>query len=127
MLLTIVSALVRLKYPIDEWHTWIIPLEVAHLPQYISLFFIGTMFNRHQMLEQIRPSQGVLFFVVAIIAYIMRRYLPSDIGNFWLMESFIESLLCVGISMALLSLVIATVSNSPSLLFLDKMSFMNFT
>lgn len=105
LLLTLVSAIVRLKYPIDVWRTWIIPVEVAHIPQYFSLFIIGTLFNRYQWLDSFKLSEGLLFFLIAIIAYILNETLPTEINDYWLTESFVESLLCVGISMALLTLL----------------------
>jgi hypothetical protein len=104
LLLTIVSALVRLQYPIDVWRTWLIPVEVAHIPQYLSLFLIGALFNRYQWLEAFKLSSGLLFFAIAIIAYLLNENLPPWIKDYWLTESFVESLLCVGISMALLTL-----------------------
>lgn len=101
--LTIVSAVVRLKYPIDTWRTWLIPVEVAHIPQYLSLFFIGIFFNRNQWLDSFKLSAGLLYFVIAIVAYTANDFLPKEIKEYWLMESFLESLLCVGISMTLLT------------------------
>ncbi len=105
LLLTIVSALVRLKYPIDVWRTWLIPVEVAHIPQYLSLFLIGALFNRYQWLDAFKLSSGLMFFGFAIIAYVLNETLPGNIKNYWLTESFVESLLCVGISMTLLTLL----------------------
>lgn len=103
-LLTIVSAIVRLQYPIDVWRTWLIPVEVAHIPQYLSLFLIGALFNRYQWLDTFKLSTGLLFLIVAITAYVMREHLPPPVTNHWITESFVESLLCVGISMAMLTL-----------------------
>jgi glucans biosynthesis protein C len=102
-LLTLISALVRLYYPIDVWRTWFIPVEVAHIPQYLSLFLIGALFNRYQWLESFKLITGIRFFVLGLLAYIMNEILPANIKNYWLTESFVESLLCVGISMALLT------------------------
>lgn len=104
VLLTLVTALVRLQYPIDVWCTWLIPVEVAHIPQYLSLFLIGALFNRYQWLNSFKLSTGLLFFAFAIVAYAANEYLPLYIKQYWLTESFIESLLCIGISMALLTL-----------------------
>lgn len=104
LLLTLVSALVRLKYPIDTWRTWIIPVEVAHIPQYFSLFVIGAFFNRNQWLEQFKLKYGILFFLLAAGAFIASEWMPPAVSGYWLTESFVESLLCVGISMSLLTL-----------------------
>lgn len=104
LVLTIVSAFVRLKYPIDVWRTWLIPVEVAHIPQYLSLFLLGALFNRYQWLDAFKLSTGLMFLGLAVIVYVLNEILPGNIKNYWLTESFVESLLCVGISMALLTL-----------------------
>jgi len=101
--LSVISGLVRIYYPIDTWKTWMIPVEVAHIPQYFSLFIIGTLFNRYQWLESFKPLMGLYFFVIACFTYIFQNSLPVGIKNHWLTESTIESLLCVGISMSLLT------------------------
>lgn len=102
--LTIIAALVRLFYPIDTWRTWIIPIEVAHIPQYFSLFIIGTLFNRYQWLDAFKLKTGIYFLIIAVLSYFLNDYLPENIRDFWLTEAFIESLLCVGISMSILTL-----------------------
>lgn len=104
LLLSVISGLVRIYYPIDTWRTWFIPVEVAHIPQYFSLFIVGTLFNRYQWLESFKPMTGIYFFVIAVLTYFFQNSLPPEIKNHWLTESTIESLLCVGISMSLLTL-----------------------
>lgn len=42
--------------------------------------------------------------IIAVISYFLNDYLPENIRGYWLTESFIESLLCVGISMSILTL-----------------------
>lgn len=103
LLLTMVSALVRIYYPIDTWRTWLIPVEVAHIPQYLSLFLIGTLFNRYQWLDTLKRSWGLIFLLLAVAAYVANESLSNTIKDHWLAESFVEALLCVGISMALLT------------------------
>lgn len=103
ILLSFISGLVRIYYPIDIWKTWIIPVEVAHIPQYFSLFIIGTLFNRYQWLESFKPSTGIYFFAIAVFTYFFQNSLPAQIQDHWLTEATIESLLCVGISLSLLS------------------------
>lgn len=103
LLLTIASALVRLKYPVDAWRTWLIPVEPAHLPQYFSLFIAGTMFNHAGWLNQLRLKSGITFFSVAIITYVVNLNISEAAQEYWLTESIVESLLCVGISMGILS------------------------
>lgn len=104
ILLSLVSAVVRLQYPIDMWQTWLVPVEVAHIPQYLSLFLIGALFNRYQWLDKFKLTTGLLFLGIAVSAYIINEKLPHSVKEYWLTESFVESLLCAGISMALLTL-----------------------
>lgn len=103
MLLTMISAIVRLKYPIDVWRTWLIPVEVAHIPQYLSLFLLGALFNRYQWLDSFKKSTGLIYLILAILVYFSHNSLPAKITDYWITESFIESMLCVGISMGLLT------------------------
>jgi glucans biosynthesis protein C len=104
VLLTLVSAVVRLKYPIDTWRTWIVPVEVAHIPQYLSLFFIGTLFNRYQWLQTLKRSTGILLFAISIVVFALHQYLPAAVQFHWITEAFVETVLCIGISLGLLTL-----------------------
>ncbi|MCU0388191.1 MAG: acyltransferase family protein [Chitinophagaceae bacterium] len=101
--LTLITAWVRQYYPIDKWTTWLIPVEVAHLPQYISMFLLGTIFNRQNWLNQLKRRDGLLFLSIAIIGFMLSINLPVSIRNYWITESLLESLLCVGMSIALLT------------------------
>ncbi|MFY8127934.1 MAG: acyltransferase [Chitinophagaceae bacterium] len=103
IVLALITGLVRIYYPIDVWRTWFIPVEVAHIPQYCSLFFIGILFNKYQWLSKLNLQKGILFFCVAIFTYSLQLKLPKSITSYWICESFIESLLCVGISIGLLT------------------------
>lgn len=104
LMLTVVSAFVRLKYPIDVWRTWIIPVEVAHIPQYLSLFLIGALFNKYRWLDSFKLSMVLYFLGIAVAVFILSNYLPKNVQSFWLTNSFVESLLCVGISIGMLTI-----------------------
>lgn len=103
LLLALASGITRLRYPIDEWHTWLVPVEVGHLPQYLSLFLLGTLFHHQQWLDQLKLRDGLIFLTVAVGTYLGRSWMPAAWHQHWLTESLVESLLCVGISMALLT------------------------
>lgn len=100
--LSIVTGFIRMYYPVDTWRTWLIPIEVAHLPQYLSLFFIGTIFNKYGWLNAFRRLHGLLLLCVAIAAYLIAAFIPSTVRDYWITEALLESLLCVGISVFLL-------------------------
>lgn len=98
ILIAAISYFVRLKYPIDHWETWIIPIEVAHLPQYLSLFLLGVVANKNNWLEQISLRQGLGYFGVGILLFSSRNMIASYWSNA-IAEPFIETFLCVGIMM----------------------------
>jgi glucans biosynthesis protein C len=100
-LLSIVAFLVRLDYPIDHWETWLVPMEIAHLPQYFSLFILGAIFNSKNWLDQITARLGISYFSVALLMFVIYKLdlLPIE-GLF--IETFMESSLCVGISMGII-------------------------
>ncbi|HCZ35769.1 MAG TPA: acyltransferase family protein [Chitinophagaceae bacterium] len=104
VVITVLCAAVRLKYPIDTWRTWLIPLEPAHLSQYFLLFLAGAFFNHTSWLNQLKSKYSLAFFGFAVFIYIVQRYLPDEIKNYWITESLIESVMCIGISIGLLAL-----------------------
>lgn len=102
-LLIPVNVLVRQQYPIDTWVTWGIPVEVAHLPQYLSLFFIGALFNRNKWLQNINSGIGLIYFGCAILLFLLEDHVSALLPVLW-KESLIESFLCVGLCLGLIVL-----------------------
>ncbi|MEM7066414.1 MAG: acyltransferase family protein [Cyanobacteria bacterium P01_B01_bin.77] len=114
--LTSITFLVRIKYPIDRWVQLFgcVPTEVAHLPQYASLFVIGIMAARCSWLRQITKTQGFLWLGIGLIATLLRYVysfanLPDIIaGGGWDWRSAVwsgwEATICVGLCMGLLIL-----------------------
>ncbi len=102
LIVTVLSAAIRLKYPIDTWRTWLIPVEPAHIPQYFLLFLAGAFFNHTNWLDQVNTKQSTLFFIFAAVSFIVKEQLPAEIKNYWITESLIESVLCTGISLGIL-------------------------
>lgn len=101
--IAVLSALVRLKYPIDTWITWLIPLEPAHLPQYFLLFLSGAYFNHANWLAKLQSKHALFFFIGAVFSYMVQPQLPENVKDYWLTESVIESVMCVGLSLGLLA------------------------
>jgi len=101
VVITVLCAAVRLKYPIG---TWLIPLEPAHLPQYFLFFLAGAFFNHANWLNQLKSKYCLPFFGFAVFIYIVQRYLPDEIKNYWIKESLIKSAMCIGISIGNLAL-----------------------
>jgi peptidoglycan/LPS O-acetylase OafA/YrhL len=101
--LSVVGYFVRLVYPIDHWETWLVPMEVAHLPQYFSLFILGAIFNSKNWLDQITTRLGVSYLFAAMLVFVIYKFdfLPLE-GLF--IETLVECILCVGISMGVIVL-----------------------
>lgn len=95
------NVLVRQYYPIDTWVTWGIPIEVAHLPQYLSLFLLGTFFNKNKWLENIALHIGMSYFMLGLLLFSLKMHLAELLPGLW-NESIIESFLCVGLCLGLI-------------------------
>ncbi len=114
LLLAVVSAVVRIWYPIDRWVTvLVVPAEIAHLPQYISLFVLGIVAYRADWLRRFPTSTGMTWLGIGLTAAAARftldlggwRWLPPLPGAIeGLMMTTLEAFICVGLSVGLLAL-----------------------
>ncbi|MEM7650390.1 MAG: acyltransferase family protein [Cyanobacteria bacterium P01_A01_bin.70] len=118
--LSLITFLVRIHYPIDRWVNLLgwVPAELAHLPQYGSLFVLGIVAYRHRWLRQMPTARGLTWLWVGVGAGLLRYLysisrthlpLPELIagGGFdWrsLVWSGWEALICVGLCLGLLIL-----------------------
>ena len=118
--LSLITFLVRTHYPIDRWVNLFgfVPAELAHLPQYGSLFMLGIVAYRHHWLGQMPTARGMTWLRVGVGAGLLRYLysvsrthlaLPELIagGGFdWrsLVWSGWEALICVGLCLGLLIL-----------------------
>jgi surface polysaccharide O-acyltransferase-like enzyme len=68
--LALVSFVVRIWYPIDRWAPlfYLIPSEIAHLPQYVALFVLGIMANRGQWLREFPTRTGMIWLGIGLFA-----------------------------------------------------------
>jgi len=107
--LAIAGALVRVFYPQDVWVRilWVIPAELAHMPQYVSLFVIGLLAGRGEWFIRIPSAIGSRWFVVGAAAFVagiglffVRDRLPEGI-NFGVVWGFFEGFVCVGMILGL--------------------------
>jgi hypothetical protein len=114
LLLALVSAVVRDWYPIDRWVTLlVVPSEIAHLPQYLSLFVLGILAYRGDWLRRLPAATGMTWLGIGLAAAVA-RYAYSLSGQDWLaavpelLEGLVwptwEALMCVGLSVGLLVL-----------------------
>ncbi|MCL4401053.1 MAG: acyltransferase family protein, partial [Acidobacteria bacterium] len=113
LLLALTSMIVRIWYPIDRWVTVLVPMELAHMPQYASLFVIGILAYRHQWLGRIPAAAGRLWLAVGLAAVVARyaytisgaRFLARGAaGPRWtpIVWNCWEALLCTGMCVGLL-------------------------
>ena len=107
--LGLVGALVRTRYPQDVWVNilGVVPAELAHLPQYVSLFVIGIVAGRNGWFTRIAPAIGKLWlaigaaaFVAAMAFYVAQPRLGGAI-NLQVAWGFLESFVCVGMILGL--------------------------
>jgi fucose 4-O-acetylase-like acetyltransferase len=121
MTLALVTWIVRIWFPIDRWVPlfFVIPAEPAHLPQYVSLFAIGTLAYRGDWLRRLSAATGfvwlwvglttsvacyVVYYSDALTGTHFLRTVMAMGGLNWpsLVWSGWEALICVGLCMGLL-------------------------
>ncbi|HHP7232481.1 MAG TPA: acyltransferase family protein [Xenococcaceae cyanobacterium] len=118
--LATVTFVVRIRYPIDTWKglLWIIPAEIAHLPQYSSLFVIGIIAYHHDWLHRMPRQRGLIWLAIGLGAALL-RYCYALRGNDlfptplianggWNWRSLVwstwEAIICIGLCVGLLVL-----------------------
>lgn len=106
-------------YQQDYWVSilGIIPIEIVHLPQYLSLFLIGIVAGQGRWFEKLSGNLGLKWFVTALVAFTLAvavrpfvTSLPADVMPFSLTSNavwnilwgFLEAFVCVGLIIGLL-------------------------
>jgi hypothetical protein len=117
--LALVTAAVRIWYPIDRWEKllFVIPSEIAHLPQYLSMFVLGIVAFRRDWFRRMPAKTGKIWLGIGLTAsaaryaynYWGQSFLPrlTGTGGFnWrsLVWSTWEAIICVGMCVGLLIL-----------------------
>ncbi len=101
--LSLVSALVRIWFPIDRWVFIGVPAEIAHLPQYCSLFVIGVLAYRFRWLPGIPERTGRLWLGIGVALAAFRyaytafdwRFMRGSLRwTTW--EAFLAIGMCIG-------------------------------
>jgi glucan biosynthesis protein C len=114
LLLAGATSIVRVWLPVDRWVAvvGVLPVEVAHLPQYASLFAIGLLAARGRWLESLPTSTGLTWLAVGVGASALRYVyplvgngLPGLAGGGFVPGSFLwstwEAFICVGLCVGL--------------------------
>jgi len=118
--LSVVTFLVRIEYPIDRWINLLgfVPIELAHLPQYASLFVVGIVAYRQNWLWQMPTRRGLVWLGIGLggaclrygyslgrAQFVLPELIAGD-GCDWrsLLWSGWEAMICVGLCLGLLVL-----------------------
>lgn len=119
--LAAVAFVVRIAFPIDRW-VYLAPFiraELAHLPQYLSMFVLGILAYRGDWLSRLPARVGRVWLSIGLAAAalpyaatIVGELTPIKVGFFEggglslgaLLWSTIEAFICVGLSVGLLTL-----------------------
>jgi peptidoglycan/LPS O-acetylase OafA/YrhL len=130
--LAAVAFVVRIVSPIDRW-VYLAPfirVELAHLPQYLSLFILGIVAYRRDWLGQLPARTGRTWLTIGLAAAavpyaatILDSFTAGEIGWFdggglslgALIWSTIEAFICVGLSVGLLTLFRERVNRQSAL------------
>lgn len=97
------NLLMRQIFPIDRWVTWLIPLEPAHLPNYVLAFVAGYVMCRYNMLEQLSWRMALSYFGLYILVLFLRVEYTTEETNYYFRIVY-ENTLCVGVSFFLMKL-----------------------
>jgi glucans biosynthesis protein C len=118
--LAVISFLVRTVFPIDRW-VYLAPFiraELAHVPQYLSLFVLGIVAYRRDWFGQLPTAVGMVWLRVGLLAAtlpyaitVLRELTPLNMSLFSaggmhvsaLIWSTVEACICVGLCVGLLT------------------------
>jgi hypothetical protein len=107
--LTAADLVLRHWYPIDYWARFGVTAEVAHLPQYASLFLFGLVASRQGWLENIPVKTGRIWLGVTLVATLARfgytmahaDFISHDGLGYDLAWNLWEASICVGMCIGL--------------------------
>jgi len=116
IILILFSWVVRFRYTMNQWVPllYLVPAEVAHLPQYISMFIVGILANRLKALDRLPTDVGMVWLGIGVVAAGWFYY-DSLLGERFMVSQYIngkntgsliwstwEALVCVGLGVGLL-------------------------
>ena len=110
----VVTRMVRFRYDINQWEPlfYLIPAEIAHLPQYISMFLLGILAYRFKALDRLPTAVGLIWLCIGMVItawfypnfdYMVSMSISGG-GKGPLIWSIWEALTCVGLGVGLLTL-----------------------
>lgn len=93
---------IRKDYPIDRWEAYIIPVELAHFPNYILAFLSGYLFKKYNWLEQLNWKIAGMYFGLYLIIFFCKDYIDPDFRGYY--KIIHENTLCVGVTFLIIKL-----------------------
>lgn len=132
VLLALVDLVLRHWWPIDVWGRFILVAEVAHLPQYVSLFLFGLIAARYRWLDHIPVATGRACLGLFVAALLLRAahfifhfeilrsdgLVPDLLWDLW------EAAICVGACIGLIHLFRRHATKAgPALRFAGRQAF----
>ena len=118
IIFALITRVVRFRYDINQWVPllYLIPTEVAHLPQYIGMFVLGVLAYRFKALDRLPTAVGMVWLGIGVISagwfyvdFLFGKSLMMSLpirgkGVGPLVWSAWEALTCVGLGVGLLVL-----------------------
>jgi peptidoglycan/LPS O-acetylase OafA/YrhL len=117
LFLVLITWVVRFRYTINQWvpFLYLVPAEMAHLPQYISMFVLGILAYRFKALDRLPTAVGMIWLGIGVASatWLYVDYLSGEsfmmsqqisgknVGS--LVWSAWEALTCVGLGVGLLT------------------------
>jgi len=118
LILILITWVVRFRYTYNQWvpFLYLIPAEMVHLPQYISMFVLGILAYRFKALDRLPTKVGMVWLGIGVVSaawyyvdYLFGKNLmmsmpSSGVNSGSLVRSIWEALTCVGLGVGLLTL-----------------------
>ncbi|CCQ73467.1 acyltransferase family protein [Magnetospira sp. QH-2] len=115
IILALVTSLTRTFWPQDTWikALGILPVEPAHLPQYVTLFALGILAGRRRWLERMAPRVGIVWLRIGLLALALHYLFAYSVAFGWLpvpywaikaraaLFGLWETVVCVGLCIGL--------------------------
>ena len=117
LILVLTTWVVRFRYTINQWvpFIYLVPAEMAHLPQYVSMFVLGILAYRFKALDRLPKAVGMFWLGIGMLSaawyYVdtlsgksfMLSQPISGMNSGSLVWSTWEALTCVGLGVGLLT------------------------
>ena len=102
LIIAVLSVIVRIWYPIDDWRGVLgfFQVEVAHWPQYLTLFIVGIIAYRKNWLTALKTRTGYIALAIGIVMA-AAVYIGAPVWDIW---PFYESFFAIALICGLITL-----------------------